>query len=195
MSKEVTEKVFDPFFTTKGNKGSGLGLSVSYEIIRSHDGFIRVFSKENVGTTFEIELPISTELINVNDNLNDKQIDFNGSILIIDDRPQIRSVVADMIKSIANCKVKSCGCEDIEQEIHRRRYDIVICDFCMPDINGLQVASMVKDLYKDSYFCLMTGWIGSFKEDKVSKVDFILNKPISKEKIIELFTNYNRVKL
>lgn len=195
MSKEVIEKVFDPFFTTKGNKGSGLGLSVSYEIIRSHDGFIRVFSKENAGTTFEIELPISTELINVNDNLNDKQIDFNGSILIIDDRPQIRSVVADMIKSIANCKVKSCGCEDIEQEIHRRRYDIVICDFCMPDINGLQVASMVKDLYKDSYFCLMTGWIGSFKEDKISKVDFILSKPISKEKIIELFTDYNRVKL
>ncbi|MBF0505320.1 MAG: HAMP domain-containing protein [Nitrospirae bacterium] len=50
--------IFDPFFSTKGEGGTGLGLSVSYGIIKNHKGDIRVESKVGVGTTFTIELPI-----------------------------------------------------------------------------------------------------------------------------------------
>ncbi len=49
--------IFDPFFSTKGDSGTGLGLSVSYGIVRNHGGEIRVESKVGVGTTFTIELP------------------------------------------------------------------------------------------------------------------------------------------
>ncbi|WP_162920222.1 hybrid sensor histidine kinase/response regulator [Clostridium fermenticellae] len=191
MSKSEMEKIFEPFFTTKGNKGSGLGLSVSNDIIKEHNGMIRVFSKKNIGTMFEIELPISKEVIKHDDNLYDKRISFNGNILIIDDRQEIRNVISNMLKSmISDCKVKNCGCENIEQEIARRRYDVVICDFSMPSINGLQVANMVKKMYDDSYFCLMTGWVGEFSKEKLNKVDFILNKPINKSDIVKLFMDY-----
>jgi signal transduction histidine kinase len=50
--------LFDPFFTTKGEGGTGLGLSVSYGIVKNHGGEIRVESKPGVGTTFAIDLPI-----------------------------------------------------------------------------------------------------------------------------------------
>ena len=50
--------IFDPFFSTKGEGGTGLGLSVSYGIIKSHQGDIRVESKPGVGTTFTVELPL-----------------------------------------------------------------------------------------------------------------------------------------
>jgi two-component system NtrC family sensor kinase len=50
--------IFDPFFSTKGVRGTGLGLSVSYGIIKNHNGKMRVESKVNVGTTFFIELPV-----------------------------------------------------------------------------------------------------------------------------------------
>jgi two-component system, NtrC family, sensor kinase len=54
---EFVPHIFDPFFSTKGDGGTGLGLSVSYGIIRNHGGEIRVESKVGVGTTFTVELP------------------------------------------------------------------------------------------------------------------------------------------
>ena len=55
---EFLPHIFDPFFSTKGEGGTGLGLSVSYGIIKNHKGDIRVESKVGVGTTFTIELPV-----------------------------------------------------------------------------------------------------------------------------------------
>ena len=57
IAPEFLPHIFDPFFSTKGEGGTGLGLSVSYGIIKNHHGEIRVESKVGVGTTFTIELP------------------------------------------------------------------------------------------------------------------------------------------
>ena len=59
IQPEFLPHIFDPFFSTKGEGGTGLGLSVSYGIIKNHRGDIRVESKPGVGTTFTVELPIS----------------------------------------------------------------------------------------------------------------------------------------
>ncbi len=62
IPREFLPHIFDPFFCAKGEGGIGLGLSVSYGIIKSHNGEIRVESKVGVGTTFTIELPIYKKL-------------------------------------------------------------------------------------------------------------------------------------
>ena len=61
ISEDDIENLFDPFFTTKAQQGTGLGLSVSYDIIRDHGGDIEVKSELDKGTTFTINLPIKTE--------------------------------------------------------------------------------------------------------------------------------------
>jgi len=61
MSPEVRRRIFEPFFTTKGERGSGLGLSISRQIVVDHGGHMRVDSKEGQGTTFTVELPIAKE--------------------------------------------------------------------------------------------------------------------------------------
>jgi signal transduction histidine kinase len=58
MSDEVKDKLFEPFFTTKKTgKGTGLGVSISYGIIKDYEGKIEVKSKVGVGTTFKVKFP------------------------------------------------------------------------------------------------------------------------------------------
>jgi two-component system, NtrC family, sensor kinase len=61
ISEENLTKIFDPFFSTKENRGTGLGLSVSYGIINNHGGTIEVQSCVGVGTKFTIILPREAE--------------------------------------------------------------------------------------------------------------------------------------
>ena len=59
ISKSLVDKIFQPFFTTKPTgEGTGLGLSLSYDIIKAHGGELKVDSKENEGATFSIQLPV-----------------------------------------------------------------------------------------------------------------------------------------
>ena len=190
MNKEIQKRIFEPFFTTKGNNGSGLGLSISYNIILSHKGRMKIESEENVGTSFIVKLPICENIIKSEDEVSSPVIDFEGNVLVIDDQEQIRNVVSSMIKSIAKCKIKTCGCDNLDSELKRRKYDIIVCDFAMPNVNGLQVAQKVKEINKNAYFCLMTGWVGSFEGQEMDNVDFVLNKPINKESLKQMISDY-----
>ena len=64
MDKETAERLFDPFFTTKPiGQGTGLGMSISYKIIKNHNGEIYAESEKGKGTTFTIKLPIVNRVI------------------------------------------------------------------------------------------------------------------------------------
>ena len=60
MTEDVRRRIFDPFFTTKGEEGTGLGLPVSYSIVKRHGGEMRVESRPGAGTTFTVVLPMGT---------------------------------------------------------------------------------------------------------------------------------------
>jgi signal transduction histidine kinase len=60
IPQKVVDKIFQPFFTTKPTgQGTGLGLSLSYDIVKAHGGEIQVATKENEGTDFRILLPLN----------------------------------------------------------------------------------------------------------------------------------------
>jgi len=98
IKDEHLSKVFDPYFTTKNmgvQKGMGLGLSVSYSIIKKHAGYIMLESTLGVGTTVYIYLPAykkETEVVS-----KKKIIQARGRILVMDDVEEVRLVTSNML--------------------------------------------------------------------------------------------------
>lgn len=92
---EILPKIFDPYFTTK-QRGTGLGLTTTYSIIKKHEGNILVDSKPGYGTVFEIFLPVSEPKDKAEETKIYKQHFHKGKILIMDDEPDI----LDLLKNI-----------------------------------------------------------------------------------------------
>ena len=94
ISKEDLSKIFDPYFTTKPAgtaRGMGLGLAISYSIIKRHDGFITVESEPGIGSTFIVYLPASPKLDPLRKGVAEEIIARKGKILVTDDDETRRS--------------------------------------------------------------------------------------------------------
>jgi CheY-like chemotaxis protein/anti-sigma regulatory factor (Ser/Thr protein kinase) len=136
ISEEHISRVFDPYFTTK-QKGSGLGLSTSYSIIKRHDGHIDVESELGVGTVFNIYLPASMKKVIDKVLLKDKPITSEGKVLIMDDEELVRDSLGRMIESIGySTEFASDGKEAVEiyrkTKAESRPFDVVIMDMTIP---------------------------------------------------------------
>jgi PAS domain S-box-containing protein len=100
ISTKILSSIFDPFFTTKA-KGHGLGLATSYSIINRHGGVIDVESEMDVGSTFHIYLPASSESI-ILDEDTDIKMNHKGSgrILVMDDEEMVRDPLSKILVSL-----------------------------------------------------------------------------------------------
>lgn len=148
IPKEHLPKIFDPYFTTR-HKGSGLGLSTAYSIIKKHDGHITMESKMGVGTTFHIYLPASKEKVLTKKVEDEKSLTGKGRILIMDDEDAVREVAGLMLKNIGyEVEFAGDGVEAIEFYKKAREsgkpFDVAIIDLTVP--GGMGGKEAVKKL-------------------------------------------------
>ena len=99
IPKEYLSKIFDPYFTTK-KKGSGLGLSTSYSIVKNHGGYLTVESVPGIGTTFHIYLPASEGGKSPSKVEEGSFIAGKGRILVMDDEEAVREVARNMLETL-----------------------------------------------------------------------------------------------
>jgi signal transduction histidine kinase len=191
IPKNILTRIFDPFFSTKGVNGNGIGLSVSYKIIKDHGGSIKVQTKEGVGTKFIIYLPMHLEeVISVNTD-NEKNDEKYYKILVVDDKIQVAMATGEIIKSIGK-EVDICySGKEALQKLEDQKYDLVISDLAMPNLNGIELAKKIKSKYKDIKFVLMTGWLGDIDNYNDMMIDYILEKPFGIEEIKKILQILN----
>ncbi len=178
---KIKQKIFDPFFTTKGERGTGLGLSLVYKIITTHNGTIKVNSETGQGTEFIITLPISatkpkTEIHEERTpytRLNDIRL------LVVDDEPELLETIAEVLKlKFKKVDMAQSGKEALEK-IGGEEYDVVLTDLGMPEMSGWEVAREVKKRAPHCHVILVTGWGMQAEEEWQNHhyVDSIISKP------------------
>jgi CheY-like chemotaxis protein len=143
-------KIFDPYFSTK-HKGSGLGLSMSYSIIKKHQGHIAVDSQPSEGTGFIIYLPASKKKAPTNGYRKMMLISGRGTILVMDDEEMIRDLTVEILSSLGyDAVVAQDGVEAIQlfKEARDRgeSFSAVILDLTVP--GGMGGKETLKNLLK-----------------------------------------------
>ena len=164
MDKDTMDKIYEPFFTTKELfKGSGLGLSAIYGIVKQNNGIINVDSKIGEGTTFEIYLPRYVAKPNRVDKKRDpaEPVTHDGeTILLVEDEPAILRVTAAMLKS-QNYTVLAASTPEKAISLtkeHLNEIDLLMTDVIMPKMNGCDLAKEISSLVPSIKFLFMSGY-------------------------------------
>jgi nitrogen-specific signal transduction histidine kinase len=166
IPKTIMDKVFDPFFTTKDkDKGTGLGLSMVYNIIKQHDGFVDIYSDQDIGTTFNIFLP-RKELDNseIERKVDQYQVfDGTGTILVIDDEEIMRNLASTILEEMGYNIITAVNGKDGLNKFRSSPVKIkgVLLDMAMPIMSGKETFIHLKEIDPEIKVVMASG----FKQD------------------------------
>jgi two-component system cell cycle sensor histidine kinase/response regulator CckA len=188
IAEEAKKRIFEPFFTTKPFTNTGLGLSMSYGIVKRFGGEIEVESKVGQGTTFTIILPIG-------DDEKEEAVDpqpikkgIKARILVIDDEEFIRSVLS---RTLAQADHQVTLAEDGRKGVQlfkEGKFDIVLTDLGMPGMSGWEVCRMIKEVSPRTPVGMITGWGDERNRSKMEEygLDFFISKPFDFAQILNV---------
>jgi signal transduction histidine kinase len=183
MSEEVRSRCFEPFFSTKNEQGTGLGLSMSFGIIRRHDGTMEVRTAPGRGTTFRLLLPGHHRAVPASAQASVAAIR-SLRVLVVDDDPRARDVITQYLRDDGHRVVTaSSGVEAIGRVI-AAEFDILITDHGMPGMNGYQLADAIRRIGTLKPIVLVSGF-DLPPETKPTSVDCILKKPLERSELRE----------
>ena len=192
ISSEDMERIFEPFFTKKamGRSGTGLGMALVWGTIQDHNGYIHVHSTPDVGTTFELYLPVTREA--VRDDVEPIDIDAclaNGEkILIVDDINYQREIASCMLQKLGYATHAVASGEEAVEYIQNNEVDLIVLDMIMdPGIDGLETYRRIKKLRPDQKAIIASGFSEGTRVKKAQKLGAgaYVKKPYTIEKIAQ----------
>ncbi|MCP4600616.1 MAG: response regulator [Proteobacteria bacterium] len=192
MSAETVFHIYEPFFTTKAkDRGTGLGLSTVYGIVKQSKGDITVTSKEGEGTTFCIFLPAANEDVALPTPIPIKLGAMAGweTILLVEDEKTVRVLTKRMLQRAGYTVIEARHggealllCEQYEAPIH-----MILTDVVMPEMGGRELTERLLGMHPEMRVLLMSG----YSDDSVlqasetfSNVTF-LQKPFSYQELAQ----------
>jgi CheY-like chemotaxis protein len=162
MDRKVSEHVFEPFFTTKPvGRGSGLGLSVVYGIVKQSEGYVWVYSEPGQGATFKIYLPLTSEEQREPAPAETRAPALaDETVLVVEDEVPVREIVTRTLEGGGyTVLVAENGTQAIELASGARGpIHLVITDVVMPGIGGRELAPRLARLIPDAPLIFMSGY-------------------------------------
>ena len=192
IPEEHLGRIFDPFFTTK-EKGSGLGLSVCYRIVKNHNGHIEVESEEGKGTAVHVYLPLEEGKPTESRKEGISPGMVRGRVLVMDDEELVRDLVKrGLEKKGISVDVASDGEEAVQN--YRKAlesgspYNAVLLDLTVPGgMGGVEAARMILKIHPEANLIVSSGYSDDIVLSEYTKYGFkaCLPKPYTIQKLIK----------
>jgi CheY-like chemotaxis protein len=189
---DIRERIFEPFFTTKEiGMGTGLGLSTTLAIVKSHGGFIDLQSELGKGTTFKIYIPStgtgSGEA--AGSEVVDLPMGHGELILIIDDEEAVREITRETLEAYGYKAITAGdGAEGVAVFAeNRKEIKLVITDIMMPVMDGTAAIRALKRIVPDVKIIAASGFgsTGQATPPPASSIEAFLTKPYTSETLLK----------
>jgi PAS domain S-box-containing protein len=197
MDDETQRNIFDPFFTTKEvGKGTGLGMSIVYGIIKQHNGYINVYSEPDRGTVFRIYLPIISKEKEGDKGAQEVSPSAGGTetILLAEDEKTVRELHGMILEEAGYTVIEAGNGKDAFDKFmeNKAQVDILALDVIMPKIDGKTLYEEIRKVRPDMKALFMSGYTKDIVMDRgILEDEFsFMSKPI---KAAELLKEVRRI--
>jgi CheY-like chemotaxis protein len=179
VSAAVQERVFEPFFTTKGpGEGPGLGLSVVHGIVTSHEGHVVFESGPGAGTCVTVHFPATARTRSL-EGAPVSPFRRSLEILVVDDEEAVAGVTRSILEAYGHRVTAINDPYRALKELRRRpsHFDVVLTDYSMPGLTGLDLVDAVKDVAPRAGIVLSSGY--NLADRQLSRGVVHLSKPFT----------------
>jgi PAS domain S-box-containing protein len=181
MTEEVRLSAIEPFFTTKEvGKGSGLGLSQVYGVVRQSNGALEIESRVGAGTAVHLYLPraIAAPEQAATPPQAGEQAAPGGRILVVDDDAAVRAVTAEMLRQVGYDVAEAASGQAALDALARGEiYDLAIVDIAMPGLNGVETVQRARDSSPGLRVLYVTGYADAAATGLPTDDDPLIRKP------------------
>ncbi len=189
MTEATRAKIFEPFFTTKTDKGSGLGLSVTYGIVSRHGGTVDVESNPGEGTSVTICLAAAPGM-----PAAPKTVPAASRILLIGDdadgdgEAPVSGLLADALSAEGHHVVECADGDRGLAAFDEQGFDLVITEIETPGASGWDVARLIKTACPETSVVLVTGWGDRVDIEAARRrgVDLVVTKPLAVDEMVAI---------
>jgi hypothetical protein len=197
IKPQVLERIFEPFFTTKDpGKGTGLGLSTVLGIIKSHDGFINVYSEEGRGSQFKVYLPAQDAAETIEEKEQELPKGNGELILVVDDEAAIRDITKTSLESHNYKAITACdGIEAIALYAeYQDKISLVLTDMVMPAMDGITTIRTLRKINPQVKIIAVSGLASSDKVNAAYNMGIktFLSKPYTAFQLLQAISTVKR---
>ena len=191
MDAKTAERIFEPFFTTKEmGRGTGLGLSMVYGIMKQHEGYINVYTEPGKGTTFKCYLPLATA--QVGEQVTQRPGPLKGgseTILLAEDDDSLRRLARTVLEEFGYKIIEAIDGEDAIEKFkqHSNSIHLLLLDVIMPKKNGREVYEEAKKMVPGVKTLFVSGYTADIvhKRGILDEGQAFIAKPVSPSELLK----------